>query len=173
MLSKGFTHMDLHAAAGPVDVSEGFAQTLAIHSGKARAKAVSVRVDIASGLPRAQGLAGELNQIWANLIDNALDAVAPSGSVVITATAVGQHVVVRVIDDGPGIPEAIRGRIFDPFFTTKMVGQGTGLGLDIVKRIVQKHHGTIEVESQPGRTQFSVALPLAQAPRQESHSRSG
>jgi signal transduction histidine kinase len=164
---KGFTHMDLHATPGPVDVGEGLAQTLAIHSAKARSKGVSVRVDINAGLPRAQGLAGELNQIWANLIDNALDAVAPSGSVVITATAEAQHVVVRIIDDGSGIPAEIRGRIFDPFFTTKKVGQGTGLGLDIVKRIVQKHRGTIALESQPGRTQFSVALPLASAPGQE------
>ncbi len=165
---KGFTHMDLNATAGPVDVAEGLAQTLAIHSGKARAKAVSVRLAIESGLPRAQGLAGELNQIWSNLIDNALDAVGPSGSVAITATAEGRQLVVRVIDDGPGIPADIRGRIFDPFFTTKKVGQGTGLGLDIVKRIVQKHRGTIGVESQPGRTQFSVALPLASAPGQET-----
>jgi signal transduction histidine kinase len=165
---KGFTHMDLNTTAGPVDVGEGLAQTLVLHSGKARAKAVSVRMTIESGLPRAQGLVGELNQIWSNLIDNALDAVGPSGNVAITATAEGHQLIVRVIDDGPGIPADIRGRIFDPFFTTKKVGQGTGLGLDIVKRIVQKHRGTIEVESQPGYTQFSVALPLASAPRQET-----
>jgi signal transduction histidine kinase len=156
---KGFTHMDLNATTGPVDVGEGLAQTLALHSSKARAKAVSVKVSIPPDLPRAQGLAGELNQIWANLLDNALDAVQRSGSVSITASVEDQQVVVRILDDGPGIPEEMRRRIFDPFFTTKKIG--TGLGLDIVKRIVRKHQGTVEVESKPGRTQFRVALPMA------------
>lgn len=165
---KGFTHMDLNATTGPVDVAEGLAQTLAIHNGKARAKAVSVRVDIEPDLPRAQGLAGEFNQIWANLIDNALDAVGQSGNVLITASVEGEQIAVRVIDDGPGIPADISGRIFDPFFTTKKVGQGTGLGLDIVKRIVHKHRGTIAVESQPGCTRFIVTLPVAIAPGHET-----
>jgi signal transduction histidine kinase len=158
---KGFTHMDLNATPSPVDVGDGLAETLAIHTAKARAKAVSVRVEIEPDLPRALGIAGEMNQIWANLIDNALDAVGPSGNVAITAKCEGQQVVVRVIDDGPGIPADIKGLIFDPFFTTKKIGQGTGLGLDIVKKIVQKHRGTIGVESEPGRTEFRVALPLA------------
>lgn len=164
---KGFTHMDRNTTAGPVDVQEGLAQTLAIFSGKARAKSVSVRVNVDSPLPPAHGLAAELNQIWANLIDNALDAVPPSGTVAVTASADGQTIVVRVIDDGPGIPAEVKGRIFDPFFTTKKIGEGTGLGLDIVKRIVQKHRGTIAVESKPGRTQFVVALPVAAAQEQE------
>jgi len=158
---KGFTHMDLNATPSPVDVGDGLAETLAIHTAKARAKAVSVRVEIEPDLPRAMGIAGEMNQIWANLIDNALDAVGQSGNVAITAKTEGQQVVVRVTDDGPGIPSDIKGRIFDPFFTTKKIGQGTGLGLDIVKRIVQKHRGTMGVESEPGRTEFRVALPVA------------
>jgi signal transduction histidine kinase len=158
---KGFTHMDQHATPGPVNVAEGLSQTLAIHRGKARAKGVSVNMEIDPDLPLAQGLAAEFNQIWANLIDNALDAAPPLGSVVIDAKREGQNVVVRVVDDGPGIPAENKVRIFDPFFTTKKVGQGTGLGLDIVRRILQKHHGTIALESQPGRTQFEVALPLA------------
>jgi signal transduction histidine kinase len=156
---KGFTHMDHHAAAGPVDVGAGLTQTLAIHSGKARGKAVAVSLDIAPGLPPAQGMAGELNQLWSNLIDNAIDAVEQSGSVAVSASADGGQIVVRVIDNGPGIPAEIRGRIFDPFFTTKKVGQGTGLGLDIVKRILSKHKGTVTVDSVPGRTEFSVTLP--------------
>lgn len=142
-------------------------QTLAIFNGKAKAKSVSVNMNVDPDLPQAHGLAAELNQIWANLIDNALDAVPPSGTVAVTATADGQTIVVRVIDDGPGIPAEVRGRIFDPFFTTKKIGEGTGLGLDIVKRIVQKHRGTIAVESRPGRTQFVVALPLAATQEQE------
>ncbi len=158
---KGFTRMDRNATAGPVDIAEGLSQTLAILKAKARAKSVSVTVTIDPGLPRALGVAGELNQIWANLIDNALDAVDPSGHVVITGAAEGPDVIVRVTDDGPGIPEDVKRRIFDPFFTTKKVGEGTGLGLDIVNRIVRKHQGMIGVESEPGRTEFTVSLPLA------------
>jgi signal transduction histidine kinase len=120
---------------------------------------VTVTADPA--LPRALGVAGELNQIWANLIDNALDAVAESGHVAITAAVEGPYVVVRVIDDGPGIQADVKRRIFDPFFTTKKVGEGTGLGLDIVNRIIRKQRGMIAVESEPGRTEFTVSLPLA------------
>ena len=158
---KGFTRMDLNATAGPVDVAEGLSQTLAILKAKARAKSVSVTVDAPPDLPRALGVAGEVNQIWANLIDNALDAVAESGHVTITATVEGANVLVRVIDDGSGIPPDVKRRIFDPFFTTKKVGEGTGLGLDIVNRIVRKQRGMIAVESEPGRTEFTVSLPLA------------
>jgi signal transduction histidine kinase len=97
-------------------------------------------------------------------VDNALDAVSESGRVEVTAARRGTCLVVRVIDDGPGIPPAIRERIFDPFFTTKPVGKGTGLGLDIVRRLVEKHHGDIEVRSEPGRTEFEVRLPLTAGP---------
>ncbi len=158
---KGFTRMDQNATAGPVDIAEGLGQTLAILKGKARGKSVSVTVALDPAMPRALGVAGELNQIWANLIDNALDAVGESGHVAITGSAQGPDVIVRVTDDGPGIPEDVKRRIFDPFFTTKKVGEGTGLGLDIVHRIVRKHHGMIGVESEPGRTEFTVSLPLA------------
>jgi signal transduction histidine kinase len=158
---KGFTRMDQNVTAGPVDITEGLAQTLTILKAKARGKSVSVTVDVASDLPRALGVAGELNQIWANLIDNALDAVDESGHVSITGAVEGPHVIVRVIDDGPGMPADVRRRIFDPFFTTKKVGEGTGLGLDIVMRIVRKHKAMIAVESEPGHTEFKVSLPLA------------
>jgi signal transduction histidine kinase len=158
---KGFTRMDRNATAGPVDVAEGLSQTLSILKGKARGKSVSVTVAIDPELPPALGVAGEFNQIWANLIDNAIDAVADSGHVAITAAAEGADVIVRVTDDGPGIPDDVKRRIFDPFFTTKKVGEGTGLGLDIVNRIVRKHRGMIGVESEPGRTEFTVSLPIA------------
>jgi signal transduction histidine kinase len=97
--------------------------------------------------------------VWANLIDNALDAVRENGRVTVTARAEGPKVVMRVTDDGPGIPAEVQSRIFDPFFTTKAVGKGTGLGLDIVRRLLDKNGGSIEVESEPGRTEFRVALP--------------
>jgi signal transduction histidine kinase len=101
-----------------------------------------------------------LNQVWQNLIDNALDAVPESGHVTVTASRGDQSVIVQVVDDGPGIPPEVRDRIFDPFFTTKAIGEGTGLGLDIVQRLVRRHGGEIEVQSQPGRTEFRVTLPL-------------
>ncbi len=121
-----------------------------------------MNIEVEPGLPRVRGFAGELNQIWANLIDNALDAVPESGRVEVRASRLNQKVVVRVIDNGAGIPAEVRERIFDPFFTTKPMGQGTGLGLDIVRRLVRHNDGEIAVESQPGRTEFRVALPLAE-----------
>ncbi len=120
-------------------------------------------IELEDGLPRVRGFAGELNQIWGNLIDNALDAVPEGGRVEVRAKREGERVVVRIVDNGPGIPAEIRERIFEPFFTTKPMGQGTGLGLDIVRRLVRHNDGTIEVESQPGRTEFRVALPIADA----------
>ena len=158
---KGFTHMDQAAAAGPVDLVEGLSNTVAVLRSKARARSAAVVVEAEPELPRVRGFAGELNQIWANLIDNALDAVPDSGRVEVLANRKQQQVVVRVIDNGAGIPAQIRERIFDPFFTTKPVGQGTGLGLDIVRRLVRHNDGEISVESRPGRTEFRVALPLA------------
>jgi signal transduction histidine kinase len=157
---KDFTHMDQAAVAEPVDLTQGLSSTVAVLRSKARAKSISVNVDLEPGLPRARGFAGELNQIWANLIDNALDAVPNSGRVQVLANRERESVVVRVVDNGTGIPAGIRDRIFDPFFTTKPVGQGSGLGLDIVRRLVRHNDGEISVESQPGRTEFRVVLPL-------------
>jgi len=102
--------------------------------------------------------------VWEKLVDNALDAVGPQGNVTITATSRGDSVLVRIADDGPGIPEAIRTRIFDPFFTTKPVGQGTGLGLDMARRIVQNLGGDIDFSTQPGHTVFRVRLPATTKP---------
>jgi len=158
---KGFTHMDQAAVAEPVDLVQGLDNTVAVLRSKARAKSVSVAVHVAPGIPRVRGFVGELNQIWSNLIDNALDAVPESGHIDVTATRDGRCVAVRIVDNGPGIPEPIRERIFDPFFTTKPVGLGTGLGLDIVRRLVRHNDGEISVESQPGRTEFQVMLPIA------------
>jgi len=128
---------------------------------KARLKGVALALEVEPNLPLVMGFGGELNQVWTNLIDNALDAVPPGGHVSVAVGRTGNTVVVRVVDDGPGIPAGIKDRIFDPFFTTKPVGEGTGLGLDIVRRLVRRHQGEIQVESQPGRTQFCVSLPLA------------
>ncbi len=163
---KGFTHMDQAAAAEPVDLMQGLSNTIAVLRSKARHRQASVVVTAEPDLPRVLGFAGELNQIWANLIDNALDAIGDGGRVDVRAGREGGRVVVRVVDDGPGIPEPIRQRIFDPFFTTKPMGQGTGLGLDIVRRLARHNDADIDVDSRPGRTEFRVALPPATAPEE-------
>ena len=160
---KGFTHMDQGSAAGPLDLGQGLGNTVAVLKSKARGKSVAVSVRVEPDLPRIRGFAGELNQIWGNLIDNALDAVPESGRVEVVAGREDGKVVVRIADNGSGIPADIRDRIFEPFFTTKPAGQGTGLGLDIVRRLVQHNEGEISVTSQPGRTEFRVALPIAEA----------
>jgi len=160
---KGFTYMDQATVAGPVDVTRGLVDTVTVLRSKARHKSATVAVDVESDLPRVLGFGGELNQIWANLIDNALDAIPDAGHVDVHATRDRQRVVVRIIDNGSGIPDQNRDRIFDPFFTTKPVGQGVGLGLDIVRRLVRHNDGEISVESRPGRTEFRVALPAVVA----------
>jgi len=161
MAIKGFTHMDQATVAEPVDLAAGLANTVTVLKSKARAKSVAVAVQVEPGLPRVRGFVGELNQIWANLIDNALDAVPIGGRVEVTASRERQRAVVRVADNGAGIPAEIRAHVFEPFFTTKPVGKGAGLGLDIVRRLVSHNDGDIEVESRPGRTEFRVSLPLA------------
>ena len=158
---KGFTHMDQATVAEPVDLTMHLGNTVTVLKAKARAKSATVAITMAPGLPLVRGFTGELNQIWANLIDNALDAVANGGRVEVTATCERQRVVVRVVDDGPGIPDEVRAHLFEPFFTTKPVGKGTGLGLDIVRRLVSHNDAEIEVESRPGRTEFRVSLRLA------------
>jgi signal transduction histidine kinase len=160
---KGFTHMDQAAVAEPVDLVSSLGNTVTVLKSKARSKSVSVAVQIEPGLPRVRGFVGELNQIWANLIDNALDAAPEGGRVEVTAARHHSRVAVRVIDNGPGIPEATRARVFEPFFTTKPVGKGTGLGLDIVRRLASHNDAEVEVESRPGRTEFRVSLPIAEA----------
>ena len=159
---KGFTHMDQAAVAEPVDLASSLGNTVTVLKSKARAKSAAVAVHLESGLPRVRGFVGELNQIWANLIDNALDAVPVGGRVEVTAARERQRVVVRVIDNGAGIPDEILPRLFEPFFTTKPVGKGTGLGLDIVRRLISHNDAAIDVESRPGRTEFRVSLPLVE-----------
>jgi len=161
---KGFTFMDREGVPEKVDIARGLADTLAMLEAKARNKSVTMQLETASDLPSVQGFGSEINQVWEKLVDNALDAVESMGHVTITATARGDSIVVRVADDGPGIPEEIRTRVFDPFFTTKPVGKGTGLGLDMARRIVRLHRGDIDFTTQPGRTVFRVRLPAKPAP---------
>ena len=158
---KGFTEMDRATVPEPVDIGQGLANTIVVMRAKAKSKAVELHMNVEDSLPRVNGYGGELNQVWANLIDNALDAVNQGGHVEVVANRSVNTVVVRIVDDGPGIPSEIRDRIFDPFFTTKPVGAGTGLGLDIVRRLIQRHNGQIELESSARHTEFRITLPIA------------
>jgi signal transduction histidine kinase len=154
--------MDRATVAEPSSIAQPLADTVAVLAAKARAKSAMVTLDIPVDLPRVKMYGGELNQVWSNLLENALDSVGEHGQVTVNARAEPPgNVVVRVVDDGPGIPTENLKRIFDPFFTTKPIGQGTGLGLDIARRIVRRHDGDIDVDSRPGggRTEFRVTLP--------------
>jgi signal transduction histidine kinase len=167
---KGFTHMDQASVAAPVDLASSLGNTVAVLKSKARSKSVEITVNVEPGLPRVRGFGGELNQIWANLIDNALDAAPDSGRVDVTANCERHRVVVRVVDNGSGIPAEIRERMFEPFVTTKPVGKGTGLGLDIVRRLATHNDAEIAFETAPGRTEFRISLPLADVDRAGAHS---
>jgi signal transduction histidine kinase len=159
---KGFTHMDQANVAEPVDLGPCLHNTVAVLNSQACEKSVAVTLELEADLPKVRGFAAELNQVWGNLIDNALDAAVNGGRVQVLANRENQSVVVRILDDGLGVPKEIRDRIFDPFFTTKPLGRGTGLGLDIARRLVRHNDGAIDFESQPGRTEFRVRLPIAE-----------
>ena len=124
-------------------------------------KNVHVTRQYRQNVPMIPGNTGELNQVWTYLIDNSIDAMDENGKLCIEITNNDLNVEVKIIDNGKGIPDDIRHRIFDPFFTTKDVGEGTGLGLDIARRIVQTHRGQIDVQSESGRTEMIVRLPVA------------
>jgi signal transduction histidine kinase len=152
---KGHTYMDRRSYE-ETDVREGLESTLIILGHKL--KGVIVKRDYEVALPKIWANGGELNQVWTNLIDNAAEAV--EGRIAVRAYRDGGQVVVEISDDGPGIPREIQNRIFEPFFTTKQIGEGTGLGLDIVRRIVVAHGGEVAFDSKPGETRFVVRLPI-------------
>ncbi len=155
---KNFTYMDKLAGPESVDIEAGLRDTIRVVASKARSKRAAITLEVEPNLPRAYATGGELNQVWLNLVDNALDAISDSGRVDVSARHELDRIVVRVIDDGPGIPQDIAPWIFDPFFTTKPPGQGTGLGLDVTRRLVRRYNGDISFDSRPGRTEFRVSL---------------
>jgi signal transduction histidine kinase len=158
---KDYSHMD-KALLEEIDLHEGLDSTLLILSHKLK-KGVTVVREYDRSIPKICARAGELNQVWTNIIHNAIDAMGGNGTLTIRTTRERECVVVEIGDTGPGIPPELQRRIFEPFFTTKDVGQGTGLGLDISYRIVvRRHHGNIRVESKPGDTRFLVSLPIQQ-----------
>ncbi len=157
---KAYAYMD-RGGAIEADVHEGLETTITVLKHKLKSTHIELVRDYDHDLPKIVVHAGELNQVWTNLIHNAIQALGDSGTLTITTRRDGPCVRVDVADTGPGIDPAVRERIFEPFFTTKDVGQGTGLGLDTARRIVvDRHHGSISVDSQPGHTVFHVWLPL-------------
>jgi signal transduction histidine kinase len=159
--AKQYSQMD-RTPHQPTDLRAGLDATLVMLGGKI-APGVTVVKDYDHDLPKVPAYAGELNQVWTNLIVNALDAMAGEGTLTVRTRRDGDCASVEIADTGPGIPEDLRPRVFEPFFTTKPVGQGTGLGLDVSWRIVvQRHGGDLRVTSSPGDTRFEVLLPLAE-----------
>jgi signal transduction histidine kinase len=159
---KNFTHMDQGKGKELTDIHTGIKNTLTMLQYKFKKGNVELIEEYDTQLPKIIAMMGELNQVWTNVIDNALDAMeaAGKGRLIIRTEKDKEYAKISVIDNGPGIPEAIRSRIFDPFFTTKDIGKGTGLGLDVVSRITAQHHGSVKVNSVPGRTEFIICFPI-------------
>lgn len=155
---KSYTYLD-QAPLLEVDVHEGLENTLVIMEHKLK-QGVTVKREYSQDLPHIEAYASELNQVWTNIIDNAIDAMKGEGEITLRTYEESDQLVVEIIDNGPGIPEKVKARILEPFFTTKPPGQGTGLGLYITHDIVtNRHHGLLQIESKPGETKFKVTLP--------------
>ena len=155
---KEYSFMD-QAPLQEVDIKSSLETTLTIMHHKLK-RGITVTREYAPDLPKVMAYGSELNQVWTNLIDNAADAMGDTGKLLVRAVRENEYVLVEIADNGPGIPSEVQSRIFEPFFTTKEVGEGTGLGLDVVHRIVQKMRGLVTVKSVPGDTRFQVRIPM-------------
>jgi signal transduction histidine kinase len=156
---KEYSYMD-QAKVQELDVHKGLDNTLLILKYKLKKKDITVTRDYAESLPLIKAYGSELNQVWTNLIVNAVDAMNQGGTLKVRTKREPADIMIEIRDNGGGIPASVRSRIFEPFFTTKPVGEGTGLGLDTVARIVRKHRGNVRFESKPGDTCFQVRLPI-------------
>ncbi len=167
---KSYSQMD-RASMQRVNVTDGIESTLLMLGYKLR-DGVTVIRDYSADVPRIEAHPGELNQVWTNLIDNAIDSMVGKGTIRLSTRAEGNDVVIEVGDTGPGMPPQVAARAFEPFYTTKDVGKGTGLGLDIARRIVvERHGGTITIDSRPGKTVLRVRIPVRPpAPRERTAS---
>ncbi|MGC8550248.1 MAG: sensor histidine kinase [Acidobacteriaceae bacterium] len=154
---KDYSYMD-QAPIQDVDIPQSLDTTLAML--QSRLGKVQVERRYAPDLPRISAYGSELNQVWTAILENALDATEGNGRIVLSVQQTGEVLVIEIWDDGPGIPAAIQNRIFEPFFTTKAPGEGLGLGLDTVQRIVRRHRGSVTVQSEPGSTCFQIRLPI-------------
>ncbi len=159
---KSYAYMD-RGALVEVDIHEGLETTLTVLGYKLKHTSIALERDYDRALPKLTVRGSELNQVWTNLLDNAIDALGERGTIAIATRRDGDCALVEIADDGPGISEDLVGRVFDPFFTTKDVGRGTGLGLATARRIVvDRHEGSLTLDSRPGRTVFSVRIPFTQ-----------
>lgn len=157
---KTYSHMDEAPTKMDFNIHKGLHSTITMLKHKLKKKQIQLVKHKAENLPTVEAIGGELNQVWTNIIVNAIDAMEQGGTLTLRTYEEGGFVCVEIGDNGPGIPKDKQDRIFEPFFTTKRVGEGTGMGLDIVRRIVLKHNGDIKVESEPGRTIFRICLPV-------------
>jgi signal transduction histidine kinase len=165
---KSYSHMD-KTSRKEADVNAGLDKTLVMLGHKLKKGNVRVTREYEESLPPVCAHGSQLNQVWTNLIDNAIDAVEGDGNIKVRTSRENDRVLIEVVDDGPGIPEEVRDRVFEPFFTTKDVGEGTGLGLDISYRVVVEDlGGDISVLSEPGDTHFQVRLPITPPGRSAS-----
>src|SRR5262249_6208947 len=156
---KSHVHMDRTHELQPTNIHTDIENTITLLGYKLRDKNIEVKKKFCNDMTEVPAYVGELNQVWTNLIDNAIYAVPKGGELCVETICDPKNIQVNIIDNGSGIPEDIKSRIFDPFFTTKKMGEGTGIGLDIVNRIVKHHNGQIKVNSIPGRTEFEVCIP--------------
>jgi signal transduction histidine kinase len=160
---KSHVHMDRTNDLQPTNIHKDIENTLTLLGYKLREKSITVHKIFCSDLVDIPAHISELNQVWTNLIDNAIYAVDKSGELTIETSCDKKNVKVKIIDNGVGIPKENLSKIFDPFFTTKKMGDGTGIGLDTVNRIIKHHSGEIKVDSVPGRTEFAVCIPIVAA----------
>lgn len=157
---KSHVHMDRTNDLQPTNIHKDIDNTITLLGYKLREKNITLTKNFCKNLVDIPAYIGELNQVWTNLIDNAIYAVDKNGELAIETSCDAKNVKVKIIDSGSGIPKEIISKIFDPFFTTKKMGEGTGIGLDTVNRIVKHHNGEIKVDSVPGRTEFAVCIPV-------------
>lgn len=157
---KGYSHMDKEPVREDINVKDGIISTIIMLKHKIKQKQINLEKTFDDSLPKINAFGGEINQVWTNIIDNALDALPQGGTLKIKTYLSGRNLCVDINDNGHGIPEEVITRIFDPFYTTKGMNEGTGMGLDIVKKIMTRHSGDIQVESEPGNTTFTVCFPV-------------
>jgi len=157
---KSHVHLDRTNELQPTDIHQDIDNTLILLGYKLRDKNITVEKKYYDNLKEVDAFVGELNQVWTNIIDNAIYALPQDGELIIETNCDNKNVYVKIIDNGSGIPPEIISRIFDPFFTTKKVGEGTGIGLDLVNRIIKHHNGEVKVNSKPGRTEFLICIPV-------------
>jgi signal transduction histidine kinase len=159
---KSHVRMDRSGDLYGTNIHKDIDDTLILLGYKIREKNIFIKKIFCEDLPEVEVYIGELNQVWTNIIDNAIYAVQQNGEIVIETECDKKYITVRIIDNGTGIPKEILSRVFDPFFTTKKVGEGTGIGLDIVKNVINRHNGEVKVNSIPGKTEFVIRIPTSQ-----------